>query len=358
MTIRAWSFHIKVFQDFHGGSVEWILPANAGNTDFIPGLGRCHMLWSYKVHGLHLLSLCSGALKSWLLKPACSRLHEPQLKSPRAATTEARMSYSQQVATTETASCNYRSPCTESSAMREATALRSPCITTKSPPAATKTQCSQKYINKAVYTVQKRENLIKMYFKKSRTCPLKKKEFSSYRDRVKKQSTLVLRVLRGGCKELDPTERLNWTEINNFKKIKCLSKPRALLPWFLHKHPLVSFPSSSWPDFSSDAWSSFLLHHPHPSIPAIAHDKSVTQLPPSLKLSILFSFELVRVSCFQFKPSDDPENKSLISYTPWTKFELHIFVEDFPKITEGPHRFVTQLNIVFQTYQTGFFDLC
>ena len=175
MTIRAWSFHIKVFQDFRGGSVEWILPANAVNTDFIPGLGRCHMLWSYKVHGLHLLSLCSGALKSWLLKPACSRLHEPQLKSPRAATTEARMSYSQQVATTETASCNYRSPCTESSAMREATALRSPCITTKSPPAATKTQCSQKYINKAVYTVQKRENLIKMYFKKSRTCPLKKK---------------------------------------------------------------------------------------------------------------------------------------------------------------------------------------
>ena len=82
VTFRVWSFHIKVFQDFHGGSMEWILPANAGGMDFIPGLGRCHMLWSYWVHVLHILSLCSRALKSWLLKPACSRAHEPQLESP------------------------------------------------------------------------------------------------------------------------------------------------------------------------------------------------------------------------------------------------------------------------------------
>ena len=81
--------------------------------------------------------------------------------------------------------------------------------------------------------------------------------------------------------------------------------------------------------------------------------------PLSLKLSpFLFSFELVRVCSFKINPSDDSENKSLISYIPWTKFELHIFVKDFPKVTKGPHKFVKQLNIVFRTYQTGFSDLC
>ena len=47
--------------------------------------------------------------------------------------------------------------------------------------------------------------------------------------------------------------RLNWTEINNLKKIKCHPEPRALLPWFLLQLHLVFFPSSSWPDFSYDA---------------------------------------------------------------------------------------------------------
>ena len=47
--------------------------------------------------------------------------------------------------------------------------------------------------------------------------------------------------------------QLNWTEINNLKKIKCHPEPRALLPWFLLQLHLVFFPSSSWPDFSYDA---------------------------------------------------------------------------------------------------------
>ena len=47
------------------------VPANAGDTGSSPGLGRSHM-----PRALKLLSLCSTA-------------HEPQLLSPRAATTEA-----------------------------------------------------------------------------------------------------------------------------------------------------------------------------------------------------------------------------------------------------------------------------
>ena len=33
-------------QDFPGGAVAKNLPANAGDTGSIPGLGRSHMLWS------------------------------------------------------------------------------------------------------------------------------------------------------------------------------------------------------------------------------------------------------------------------------------------------------------------------
>ena len=92
---------------------------------------------------------------------------------------------------------------------------------------------------------------------------------------------------------------------------------------------------------------------------SLSHANSFTKIPSfSETLSILFSFKLFRVCSVKIKPSDDPENKSLISYIPWTKFELHVFVKDFPKVTEGPPRFVKQLNTVFQTYQTGFSDLC
>ena len=53
----------KENKDFPGGSVIKNPPANEGDTGLIPGLGRSHMPWSNKT---------------------C----EPQLLSPRAATTE------------------------------------------------------------------------------------------------------------------------------------------------------------------------------------------------------------------------------------------------------------------------------
>ena len=53
------------------------VPANAGNTGSIPGLGRSHMSQSKKAHVPQLLSLRSTA-------------REPQLLSLRAAATEAR----------------------------------------------------------------------------------------------------------------------------------------------------------------------------------------------------------------------------------------------------------------------------
>ena len=54
------------------------LPANAGNTGSSPGLGRSHKLRSNLARAPQLLSLDS-------------RAREPQLLSPCAATTEARM---------------------------------------------------------------------------------------------------------------------------------------------------------------------------------------------------------------------------------------------------------------------------
>ena len=38
-------YFLKV-KGFSGGSVVKNLPANAGNTDLIPGLGESHVLWS------------------------------------------------------------------------------------------------------------------------------------------------------------------------------------------------------------------------------------------------------------------------------------------------------------------------
>ena len=52
------------------------LPANAGGTGSIPGLGRSHMPWSDQAHVPQLLSLYS-------------RARELQLLSPHTATTEA-----------------------------------------------------------------------------------------------------------------------------------------------------------------------------------------------------------------------------------------------------------------------------
>ena len=41
---------VKAFQVFPDGSVVKNPPANAGDTDSIPGLGISHMPWSNKAH--------------------------------------------------------------------------------------------------------------------------------------------------------------------------------------------------------------------------------------------------------------------------------------------------------------------
>ena len=59
-----------------GGAAVKNPPANAGDTGSIPCLGRSHMPQSNKARVPQLLSLCS-------------RVHEPQVLSPCAASTEA-----------------------------------------------------------------------------------------------------------------------------------------------------------------------------------------------------------------------------------------------------------------------------
>ena len=58
------------------GTVDRNLPANAGDTGLIPGLGRFHRPWATKAWVPQQLSLHS-------------RAHEPQQMCPRAATAEA-----------------------------------------------------------------------------------------------------------------------------------------------------------------------------------------------------------------------------------------------------------------------------
>ena len=70
--------HTKINpRDFPGGAVVGSPPADAGDAGSSPGLGGSHMPWSSWACAPQLLSLRSGA-------------QEPQLLSPRAATTEAR----------------------------------------------------------------------------------------------------------------------------------------------------------------------------------------------------------------------------------------------------------------------------
>ena len=45
--------------DFAGGTVDKNPPANTGDTDLIPGLGRSHMPWGTKAHAPQLLSPCA-----------------------------------------------------------------------------------------------------------------------------------------------------------------------------------------------------------------------------------------------------------------------------------------------------------
>ena len=75
-------------------------PVNAGDKGSIPGLVRSHMLQDNEALESQVLSLCS-------------RGQESQLRSPRAATTEARTLWS------------------PSSTIREGTAIRNSCTATR-----------------------------------------------------------------------------------------------------------------------------------------------------------------------------------------------------------------------------------
>ena len=90
----------KPHQGFPGGSVLKNPPADAGDTDLIPGLGRSHGPWSNKAHAPQLPSLCSRARdpqlpSPWATAPAahapqspCSEMRRYSKKEPRVATRE------------------------------------------------------------------------------------------------------------------------------------------------------------------------------------------------------------------------------------------------------------------------------
>ena len=69
---------------FPGGPATKNPPANAGNTDSVPGPGRSHMPQSTQAHVPQLLSLCSRAWELQLLRPARPRVCAPQCeKTPQ-----------------------------------------------------------------------------------------------------------------------------------------------------------------------------------------------------------------------------------------------------------------------------------
>ena len=83
---------------FPGGTVVKNPPANEGDTGLSPDPGRSHVLWATKpmCHNYWACALEPASYSPWahvpqLLKPVHPRACTPQLVSPRAATTEARM---------------------------------------------------------------------------------------------------------------------------------------------------------------------------------------------------------------------------------------------------------------------------
>ena len=71
----------KKQQDFSGGPVVKNLPANAGDTGSIPGLGKYHMLQGNIARVPQLLSLRSRADAPQLEKPPQREAHTLQLES-------------------------------------------------------------------------------------------------------------------------------------------------------------------------------------------------------------------------------------------------------------------------------------
>ena len=78
-TYLLWELNLKMHtQGFPGGAVVKNPPANAGDAGSIPDPGRSHMPWSNYTCAPQLLNLCP-------------RARVPQLLSPCATTTEARV---------------------------------------------------------------------------------------------------------------------------------------------------------------------------------------------------------------------------------------------------------------------------
>lgn len=79
------------------------------------------------------------------------------------------------------------------------------------------------------------------------------------------------------------------------------------------------------------------------------------------KLSLFLRFSLLpflqNLFLFKTRPSEDPEVKLLISYTPWTKIELQVIAKDFPIVIKNSPISAEEFNIAIQTYQPGFSDL-
>ena len=68
--------------DFPCGPVVKSLPANARDTDSIPGLGRFHMPWATKACAPQLPSPRYRAQEPQLLRPACPRASTQHQEKP------------------------------------------------------------------------------------------------------------------------------------------------------------------------------------------------------------------------------------------------------------------------------------
>lgn len=60
--------------------------------------------------------------------------------------------------------------------------------------------------------------------------------------------------------------------------------------------------------------------------------------------------ELIKTFPCIIKPSEDPTKSRQISYTSWTKAEIRAIIKDFPKVTEDPHTFAEEFNVITLTY--------
>ena len=89
LNFHVWSFFQSPAKGFPGDSMAKNLPANAGNTGLISGLGRFHMPRSNSAHGPWLLSPRATTTEAHVPQSLCSTTREaPATRSPRTTTTE------------------------------------------------------------------------------------------------------------------------------------------------------------------------------------------------------------------------------------------------------------------------------